>query len=351
VGPVVTVGDLLSALRQAETGNLQTFEDYCQKFRLIAAAVAGVVGDERRFDSRKGRLAWVGKVEAVSLAAISPEKVRAWKKTFLARAGSNRAKERSARITVNSILRRAGSLFSLRRLRAAGLKISSPFEDVGFEPCHPTRYRSGFDIAKLTAAAQSELGPEEFKAYLLGAMAGLRRDEIDKLEWSWFRWEEGVLRLELTEHFVGKTTESVADIDLDPEVVAIFRGFHAQAGDGFVIESKVRPRRNTTYRHYRAQLVFDHLCAWLRRNGVSSRNPLHALRKEFGSQIADKLGIFAASAALRHSDIKVTAAHYLERKRRISAGLGALLKHAQNVTALTPADKDTPISQRESAHG
>jgi len=126
---------------------------------------------------------------------------------------------------------------------------------VDFEPTHPTRYRSGFDIAKLTRAAQSELGPEEFKAYLLGAMAGLRRDEIDKLEWSSFRWEEGVLRLELTEHFAGKSFESVADIDLDPEVVAIFRGFHAQAPGRFVIESKVLPRRTTTYRHYRSARI------------------------------------------------------------------------------------------------
>jgi hypothetical protein len=36
-------------------------------------------------------------------------------------------------------------------------------------------------------------------------MAGLRRDEIDKLGWSSFRWAQGVLRLELTEHFAGKT--------------------------------------------------------------------------------------------------------------------------------------------------
>lgn len=336
-GPVVTAGDFLAALRATETGNPQTFEDYCQKFRLIVAAVAGIVGDSARFDYRTGgRQAWLAKVEAVSLGTLSPQKVRAWKKAFLDRAGSNRLKQRSARITVNSILRRASSLFSARRLRAAGLGISSPFEGVDLEPRQLVRYRSDFDIAKLTAAAQAELSAEEFKVYLLAAFAGLRRDEIDKLEWSAFRWDSAVLRLEVTEHFAGKSQESVADIDLEEEVLGLFRGFHAQAKGCFVIQSNIAPRRTTTYRHYRAKRTFDQLCAWLRVHGLRSRNPLHTLRKEYGSQITDRLGIFAASTALRHADIKVTAQHYVERKRRITPGLGNLLKQPGNISPLTP---------------
>jgi hypothetical protein len=37
-----------------------------------------------------------------------------------------------------------------------------------------------------------------------------------------------------------------------------------------------------------------------------------------------KIGIFAAPKALRHADIAVTAAHYLDKKERVSVGLGAL---------------------------
>jgi hypothetical protein len=180
------------------------------------------------------------------------------------------------------------------------------------------------------------LGSEEFKAYLLAAFAGLRRDENDKLQWRAFRWESGILRLEVTEHFGGKSEESVADVDLEEEVLAIFRGFHAQARGPFVIESTIPPRRTTTYRHYRAQRTFDKLCGWLRAHGVASTNPLHTLRKEFDSQVADKLGIYAASRALRHADIKITAAHYLEGKRRIVPGLGSLLKQPDNITTWRP---------------
>lgn len=43
------------------------------------------------------------------------------------------------------------------------------------------------------------------------------------------------------------------------------------------------------------------------------------MRKEIGSLIADEHGIYAASRFLRHADIRITAAHYLDKKRRIVA--------------------------------
>jgi hypothetical protein len=58
---------------------------------------------------------------------------------------------------------------------------------------------------------------------------------------------------------------------------------------------------------------------------------LHELRKEFGSQLADKHGIYVASRMLRHSDIAITASHYLDKKSRKTVGLGQMLK--QNSTA------------------
>jgi integrase len=353
VGPVQTVGELVTRLRASETGNLQTFEDYVGRFRQLLSGVLGLERSNSRYDVYSGgRAAWAKKTDVVLLAELTPEKINAWKRTYLVRAGSHRAREKSARVTLNSILRKAAGLFAKRRLARAGLSnLVSPFAGVEFERRPSMRYRSSFDIAELTAAAQAELGTEEFKAYLLAAFCGLRRDEIDKLGWSAFRWEQGILRLEVTEHFVGKSEESVADIDLEDQVLAIFRGFHAQAHSPFVIESPLEARHATTYRHYRAAGVFKRLSAWLRAHGVVGHKPLHVLRKEYGSQIADKLGIYAASRALRHSDIKVTAEHYLEKKRRITPGLGSLLKQPQNVTGLTSADRDGSVGQPESAHG
>jgi hypothetical protein len=70
---------------------------------------------------------------------------------------------------------------------------------------------------------------------------------------------------------------------------------------------------------------------------------LHTLRKEYGSQVCAQFGIHAASRALRHADIGVTAQFYTDSRARISSGLGHLLAPApENVT---------PIKGHESSPG
>jgi len=87
----------------------------------------------------------------------------------------------------------------------------------------------------------------------------------------------------------------------------------------------VKPRPGSTYPHYRSQRIFKRLTNWLREHGVNGERPRHTLRKEFGSQICDRHGIYAASRALRHSDVGTTALHYLDKRSRATTGLGALL--------------------------
>jgi hypothetical protein len=88
----------------------------------------------------------------------------------------------------------------------------------------------------------------------------------------------------------------------------------------------VEPRPGATFEHYRCTSVFEKLIAWLREQGVVSYKPLHALRKEFGSQINAKHGLYAASRALRHGNIEVTAQVYVDKRERAAIGLGHLLK-------------------------
>ena len=82
------------------------------------------------------------------------------------------------------------------------------------------------------------------------------------------------------------------------------------------------PILDATYSTYRCKKTFDGLTAWLRGKGVDARKPLHELRKEFGSVIADEHGIYAASRALRHADIGITTRHYADTKRRVPSGFG-----------------------------
>ena len=117
-------------------------------------------------------------------------------------------------------------------------------------------------------------------------------------------------------------------MDLDAETIALLRGWKAAGAGPFVIQSTRKPRHEASRANYRCTTHFDHLYAWLRKQGITARKPLHELRKELGAILASTQGIFAAQSALRHAQISTTASYYTDKKRRITAGLGALLSPA-----------------------
>lgn len=49
---------------------------------------------------------------------------------------------------------------------------------------------------------------------------------------------------------------------------------------------------------------------------MTDHHPIHALRKEFGSLVNEKYGIYPASSALRHSVVGVTEAYYITQKTK-----------------------------------
>jgi hypothetical protein len=327
-----TVGDFLDELERKADLSPKTFASYAIAFRRILADAFRITGGNERFDSRKGgRERWIEKVHAIKLANVTPGRIQEWKRAFLIRAGSDETRKRSASISVNSILRRAKSLFGAevtKHLESVKLPSPLPFDGISFEPRQSMKYRSSFDVAKLIEKARAELStkePEQFKIFLLATMAGLRRNEVDKLEWPAFHWEKGLIRIEATRWFHPKSEDSIGDVEVDPELVELFRGYRAKAKGSFVIESSNDARPDATYDHYRCQFHFGKLAEWLRKKGVKSRTPLHTLRKEFGSQICDREGIYAASRALRHADIAITSEHYVDKKKRVVSGLGHLL--------------------------
>jgi integrase len=191
------------------------------------------------------------------------------------------------------------------------------------------RYQSQIKIDDLIAVALNgskeknieKLPPPELKCFLLAALAGLRRNEIDKLEWASFRWDENCIRLQVTDHFQPKTEESLGDVAVDVELMTLFHNLRDSSAGDFVVESSTVPRSNVGYSHYRCTRVFRDLNAWLRKAGVSAGTPLHTLRKEFGSLMCSRYGIYGASRALRHRDIQVTTMHYVDSKERLVPGL------------------------------
>jgi integrase len=329
--PDPSLGEYLTAVERTADLNPRTLKGYTSALQKIAGDISGLGADPIKFASgSKARKAWLEKLHDVKLSVLSAAAVQEWKRSFLARAGQDPLSQRSARVSANSFLRCARSLFSPRIVKHLRLQLPSPlpFADCQFEPKGNTKYRSEFSITELIAAARDELAgtePEVFKIFALATFAGLRRKEIDLLPWSAFRFTEGLLRIEQTIHFSSKSQDSLDDVPLDPEVLELFRGYRAQATGEFVIESPQPPRPELLYNYYRCNEAFERLTSWLRSKGLTSKKPLHTLRKEFGSQLCATHGIYAASRALRHSSIAISAAFYTDSRARATVGLGHLL--------------------------
>ena len=148
------------------------------------------------------------------------------------------------------------------------------------------------------------------------------------MQWAQVDLEAGTLEIMDTEHRALKSADSAGKIALDAEVVALLRGFKAKTKSAFILETPILARsefKQHQSRTYRCDATHTALIEWLRKHGVNGKRPIHTLRKEIGSIIATREGIFAASRYLRHSDIRITSRLYADNKALVSAGLGALL--------------------------
>ncbi len=222
-------------------------------------------------------------------------------------------------------------LADIRKPLTGRLPSPLPFEGGILPEAGKSRYKSAINRALLLTAAKRKLAdgiqeegqpanprPELFKIVLLVLGAGLRRDEIDNLQWTRIQWGRNSIRVETTEHASSTSAESEADVDIDPGLLEILKGFMSKPGKGslFVIESLVAPRpESVRNHHYRWNRQFKELVKWLRGKRLRSRNALHALRKEFGSQICAQAGIDVASCELRHSSINLTREYYIDKKQ------------------------------------
>jgi hypothetical protein len=112
-----SVGTFLDAVISVKTDR-STIEGYATAFRKIVADIFGLSDDNSKFDFHSGgRAKWVEKIHAIALGKITPARVNEWKQSFISSASENPLMLRKARISVNSILRRARSLFSPKLLR------------------------------------------------------------------------------------------------------------------------------------------------------------------------------------------------------------------------------------------
>lgn len=222
--------------------------------------------------------------------------------------------------------------FARTSLNSDGLVLPDPLLQAGVKPFarQSTAYLSKIDAVELIGKARRDLGgnpsrQEEWKIFLLAITEGLRKREIDTLLWRQVDTTRGIIGIETTEFFRPKSEDSHAEIDLDPEVAALLGKLKDGATGDFVIESARNPREATYGASYRCEPAFNVLNAWLRSQGITARKPLHELRKQARSLVARDGGLYDAQKFLRHASPTTTAAFHLDKKKRISAGLGGLL--------------------------
>jgi integrase len=291
-----------------------------------------------RYDARKSGLkSWHEKIRRIRIGQLTADRVALFKAAYLKERNSNPLREIAAQHTLDSYLRAAKALFgpSIRKeLAALGVTLPEPvpFATASFvsKGRSSFRYYSRMNPHELTALAVTELSGDEIieqlKIFLLALHLGLRRNEIDKLTWAQFDFAKRTLHVTHTEYIELKSQNSEGDMHLEPELADFFHELSKKAKGIFVISSKNAPRTATGYDHYRANKDFTALCAWLRSKEVKTQKPIHTLRKEFGRLITERLGIFAASLALRHSSVAVTSIFYADDRRPKYSGLGSSLK-------------------------
>lgn len=343
----VTIGAYIEAAEAVLSGvSARTLAGYLSSLRKIAGSIAGVKCSAARFDHKSGgRDRWVAQVDALPLSLLTTVEIERWKRDFLKKRKGNPVGERKARNSVNSFIRQARSLFAPKivRLLDSSLHLPEPlpFSDVTLFPRSSMRYTSKIDISKIVRDARIELGSprregeaaleyacrlEQFKIFLLATYGGLRRNEIDKLLWEQVDFENGSVEIRETQHFRPKSEDSRGRIELEAEVVQVLSELRKTSAGLFVIAASGAGRKTKAAQWYRAKNHFDGLIEWLRMKGVDDDKPLHVLRKEAGSLVCSSLGLHAASRFLRHSDIRVTAEHYLDTKVKVTVGMGALLE-------------------------
>ena len=158
-------------------------------------------GEASKEEKTKLQEAWLGKSDPIAAPlatqatsserkagdVLTPETVNAWRNAYVAKAGSDPMKRKSAERSAASCMRCARSLFTADILPALKVKLPpNPFAGVKLKDPGAQRYHSEVSAEWLLTCAERELRsdhPQQYLALFLCIWAGLRRKEADLLTW------------------------------------------------------------------------------------------------------------------------------------------------------------------------
>lgn len=332
----LTVGEYIDEVKKLATEqSSRTIHDYGKCLRLILSEILESEGTKPTKE----------RISSSPLDKITAARVERWKASRVQKVRGNPQRERTAKITANTILRQAKALFGrkiLPALRKAEIPIPEPLPLSGvnlFPEDTSSKFKRKIEPEKLITAAVENLDApqgeneerakyesrrQSYLAFVLVFATGLRKSEADMLEWNSVNFEANELTVETTQFFKPKTKASEAPVSLDPETVEILRGFRAQyPNDRFLLRSKLKPKPSATYAYYRAEPTWKALQEWVVKQGVTDSKPIHYCRKAITDYMAKKHGIFAAMRHARHTTPQVTARYYSDGES-LAPGIGGL---------------------------
>lgn len=324
-----------------------TVDQYAGAFRQIAYEINAKGATRDRLDKVKfdyytgARAQFLEYVSRLELSTITPDAVEDWRKTKAATTAASQIRQAKAFVAIVN-----GDGEKRQRLRPKLPKVL-PFEGVRTKAPKAKRHMSviGAGGATLATSAIAELKEglaEVYKAFLLCFFAGLRKEEADMLYWEQVDLENGIIQVREHDYYSAKSDEAERQIDLDQSVCAELAAMKAKSKGLFVLHSANRPMKVAKHYHgyYRAKPTWKRLTRWLRGKGVLVRKPVHYLRKESGSYVADAFGIEAARQHLGHADIGTTSAFYLDKKSKKSVPMPGI------AVATEPEKKEATNEQK-----
>ena len=156
--------------------------------------------------------------------------------------------------------------------------------------------------------------PDAYSAILLALGLGLRANEIDKARWSWIKFDskgDCVFEVRKEADFTPKGGSS-RFVRMPAVMYAELEKARVNLTSPYILGGD--EKENVEVFGYRRRSTLRIAATWLRDRGIETDklrgNPLHRLRKQFGSEVATTFGLFQAQKLLGHSSPTVTAKYY-----------------------------------------
>ncbi len=334
-----------------------TIEEFCEAYRKAAASMENPprpisVALYLRHLRQISALAGVG-----NLRELTPDAIERARDKYRAKARADKRQDAAIQNSLGIIIRNSSACFSSEAktiLGRQGLAVENPFVGIKrsqkIEPVVALdreivrriwddlpELRDGNPEAEAPDRAKFERNyrkkhegrkarwlpidyrephPEAYCAILLGLGLGLRANEIDKARWNWFKFDaKGNCFLEIGEEADFKPKGGTLRVirvpnELHDEVAKTRRDLDSP----YVLGGQPSKSVEKNGWGYRCRETFRVVNTWLRDHSVEAEeergNPLHRLRKQFGSEVATNFGLFAAQKLLGHSSPTVTAKYY-----------------------------------------